>query len=146
MTSLLDLVRERKAALERKQRALFGDLADNMLADGVAILLERVRLEPAVHTERIRACLRPAWRGPLVFPAGEGPGARVSASAAPTLETPGKASAFAGSEVCSVNISRPYPDAADWSVHDPGCVKTHVLVKSEKYNSPARYRTIMCAA
>jgi hypothetical protein len=38
------------------------------------------------------------------------------------------------------------PDVADWSVHDPGCVKTPVLVESEKYNSPARYRTIMCAA
>jgi hypothetical protein len=50
MTSLLDLVRERKATLEREQRALLGDLTDDMLADGVAILLERVRLEPAVHT------------------------------------------------------------------------------------------------
>jgi hypothetical protein len=33
-------------------------------------------------------------------------------------------SAFAVSEVCSVNISRPCPDVLDWSVHDPGCVKT----------------------
>jgi hypothetical protein len=29
-----------------------------------------------------------------------------------------------GSEVCSLNISRPYADVADWSVHDSGCVKT----------------------
>ena len=58
MTSLLDLVRERKAALEREQRAFLGELADDMLADGVAILLERVRLEPAVHIERFeRACV-----------------------------------------------------------------------------------------
>ena len=45
------------------------------------------------------------------------------------------------SEVCSVNISRPDTDVAEWSVHDPGCVKTHTSGKCRKYNSPAWHPT-----
>jgi hypothetical protein len=36
------------------------------------------------------------------------------------------------SEVCSVNISRPETDVADWSVHDLGCVKTPKIRKREE--------------
>ena len=34
-------------------------------------------------------------------------------------------SAFAVSEVCSVNISRPCPDVLDWCVHDPKETSLH---------------------
>jgi hypothetical protein len=59
MTSLLDLVRERKAALEREQRAFLGDL-EGRHASGTGSLfcLSASGLSRAVHTKRFeRACV-----------------------------------------------------------------------------------------
>ena len=44
------------------------------------------------------------------------------------------------SEVCSVNLSRPYTDAADWSVHDPE--PTSAGLKSR--SAAVSYRAVAC--
>ena len=48
----------------------------------------------------------------------------VLAADSSCLGNTGATPAFAGSEVCSLNISRPHSEVAEWSVHDPSATLT----------------------